>query len=393
MGSSPASARRPSSSRNARSALSRGWTARSTSRRLNSRPITDASSRICRAPSPSRSIARTDHVLRWWPARRAPRPAGGHDQPVSLPAQRPRLLERAQHLLHEERVPLRPADQERLKGLRKLVGRQELTRHRRAVGGRQAGQGQARVERRSPSGRRVPGPVRDDHEHPAGPPGSSASAAMNSSVAWSAQCRSSQTTTRSAGARRLARTAAASRRRSPPAGASRPSGGRRGRRGRPPASGARTASPAGDPRPATSTARSIFSTMAAGAVPLVDPERAPDEVDQRMERDRLPERHGLPLHPRRPFADAAPELPEQPGLADPGLARRSRRAGPARPWPARSAPQQSGARPRVPRTPASPSLDLPRSRSAGSAAGREPRSCRHRRQLEAPGAGTRPPAR
>ena len=56
------------------------------------------------------------------------------------------------------------------------------------------------------------------------------------------------------------------------------------------------------------------------AVPLVDTEGVPQEVDQRMERDGLPERHGLPLDPRRVSANLAPELPEQSGLPDPGLA-------------------------------------------------------------------------
>ena len=39
-----------------------------------------------------------------------------------------------------------------------------------------------------------------------------------------------------------------------------------------------------------------------------------------MERDRPPERHGLPLDPRRVPADLTPELPEQAGLPDPGFA-------------------------------------------------------------------------
>ena len=52
---------------------------------------------------------------------------------------------------------------------------------------------------------------------------------------------------------------------------------------------------------------------------LVEIEGPPQEVDQRMERDRPAEGDRMAFHPGRPTRQVAPELPQEPGLADPGV--------------------------------------------------------------------------
>src|SRR3972149_6059410 len=62
------------------------------------------------------------------------------------------------------------------------------------------------------------------------------------------------------------------------------------------------------------------------AVPVGDPEDAPERVDDRVERRRLGERDALALVPRRRLAEAPAEHAGEAGFADPG-------PGPHRPHP------------------------------------------------------------
>ncbi len=240
-----------------------------------------------------------------------------HDQPVPLPAKHLRLLERAEHLLHEEGVPLRPADEQALQGLRKVLGRQQPARHRQAVRRRQGRQGEPRVEQAVADERGMARPVRQDHEAPVG--------------RETVRQRRDELLRRPVDPVQVLphdddRPALGGEDELPP---------HRLEDLRPPELRVQLEDPrvAGIDRQEMAHERERRPEVLAQLVgrpldlldddrlgiTLVDPERAPEEIDEGMERNRAREGQSLPLEPRRSLADLTPELPEEAGLADPGL--------------------------------------------------------------------------